>query len=71
MIATMFSQFVFFWWYTYLKELLMESKTEKKLDTHDHIMVTLISGIICVVASNPIWFVNTRIALSKTDDGIM
>ena len=44
---------------------------EVKLSTVELFMATSMAGILATILTNPLWFINTRVSLSKGDKGVV
>jgi len=44
---------------------------EVKLSTVELFMATSLAGILSTILTNPLWFINTRVSLSKGDKGVL
>lgn len=60
------SQGVFFYWYELTKGWFM-ARLERKLTSLDNLLVGALAGAVTAVATNPIWVVNTRVSVQKSD----
>lgn len=59
------SNLVYFFWYNWLKELALKIGNKKSLSVGANLAVGALAGCINVVATNPMWVVNTRLKLQK------
>ena len=65
LIGVVFSYGIYFWWYRFCKNLWKEVLKRKELSELDISIITFISGTINSVMTNPIWFINARMTISK------
>ena len=64
--GTMVSFAIYFFWYRYFKnKLAMMRGGDTRFSSIDLTAITAASGIISSVCSNPIWMINTRMAIAK------
>ena len=54
---------VYFWWYRFLKNIF--SPNSEKFTNSQIMVITAIAGCISSLATNPIWMLNTRVAIRK------
>jgi len=60
---------VYFWWYRIFKSIFSHFlKTDRFTSTHIMLM-TAAAGVISSLVSNPIWMLNTRLAIRKKEAG--
>ena len=59
------TQIIFFYIYTYLKYSRL--KSSNTLSTLDNLMIAGIAGSCATIIANPIWIVNMRLTLQKSD----
>ena len=79
--ATMASYAIYFWWHSLFQQVFRESKAqssgghidvaEVKLSTVELFMATSMAGVLATILTNPLWFINTRVSLSKGDKGLL
>lgn len=56
---------IYFFWYRLLKNTYYHVLKKSTLSDLDITIITALSGVINSMITNPIWFVNTRMALAK------
>lgn len=66
--GTVFSYGVYFWWYRYLKNLVSRMVKRDKFTSTEMVVITGIAGALSSVMANPIWVINTRMAIDKPDE---
>jgi hypothetical protein len=71
LVGTVLSYGIYFWWYRFLKNFFYNVLKRKELSDFDVSLITLISGVINSFLTNPIWFINTRMAISKDKKNII
>ena len=77
----MASYAIYFWWHSLFQQVFRESKAqssgghidvaEVKLSTVELFMATSMAGVLATILTNPLWFINTRVSLSKGDKGLL
>lgn len=63
-IGTVYSNFVYYYLYQFLNEMVVLVTRHKPLHLLDNILVAALSGSATAVASNPIWVLNTRMSVN-------
>jgi len=63
LVGTVFSYGIYFWWYRFLKNLFARRLKRDKFSNVEMTVITAIAGTISSIFSNPIWFINTRLAV--------
>jgi len=66
------SNLVYFYWYEFLKKLAIRlylKNESKTLSALENLAVGTLAGCINVIATNPVWVVNTRLKLEKSLPG--
>ena len=71
LIGTVVSFAIYFFWYRLFKNFYYHVLKRKALSDLDITLITLASGVINSVLTNPIWFINTRMALAKERKSIL
>ena len=66
----MFSYGIYFWWYRFFKNFYKLFLKRNELSDLDITVITTIAGTLNSVLTSPIWFVNTRMAISKDKKGL-
>jgi solute carrier family 25 (peroxisomal adenine nucleotide transporter), member 17 len=63
----MASYALYFWCHSLFHQLFRERHADShgKLSTVELFLATSIAGVLATIATNPLWFVNTRVALRK------
>ena len=56
---------IYFWWYRFWKNFFYRVFNKKELSDLDISVITLIAGCINACATNPIWFINTRMTIAQ------
>lgn len=64
MIGTVASSAIYFGLYRFWKNFFYEYLGRKELSELDITAITAISGVLNSILNNPIWFLNTRMAIS-------
>lgn len=65
LIGTIASSGIYFWWYRFWKNVFFNYLKRKSLSDLDISVITFLAGFINSVITNPIWFINTRMSISK------
>jgi len=71
LIGTVFSYGIYFWWYRLWKNFFYHVLKREELNDVDISVITLVAGVINSCVTNPIWFINTRMTISKDKKGII
>jgi adenine nucleotide transporter 17 len=71
LFGTVVSSGIYFFWYRLFKNLWSHLLQKKALGDFDVAVITLFSGVINSVLTNPIWFLNTRMSVTKDKKGII
>jgi adenine nucleotide transporter 17 len=71
LLGTVVSFGIYFFWYRLLKNLYYQVLRRKSLSDLDISVITLCSGVINSVLTNPIWFVNTRMTLATERKSVL
>lgn len=61
---------IYFWWYRFLKNYFSMLLKKTQLSSIEMTAVTTLAGSISSVMSNPIWMINTRMAIQKTKKSV-
>ena len=64
LIGTVISFAIYFFWYRFLKNVFKHFTGRNTFSNLDITLITFFSGVINSVLTNPIWFINTRMALA-------
>lgn len=70
LLGTVCSFGIYFFWYRLFKNLFYSLFRRKTLSDLDITLITTLSGVINSVLTNPIWFLNTRMATAKDKKGL-
>lgn len=71
LIGTVVSFAIYFFWYRLLKNYFYHTLKRTTLGDLDITVITLLSGVINSILSNPIWFLNTRMTVAKEKKGLL
>ena len=71
LFASVISYALYFWWYRFFKNLYYGWLGRDILSQGDIFMVSMLAGIISTLFTNPIWFINTRLIISKDHKGLL
>jgi adenine nucleotide transporter 17 len=69
-VAIAYSNLVYFYWYEFLKKMAIRvylTNGKKSLSDLENLCIASIAGCVNVMLTNPVWVVNTRIKLQKTN----
>ncbi len=64
LIGTVVSFGIYFFWYRFFKNIFKHLRGKDSFSDLDITIITFLSGVINSICTNPIWFVNTRMALA-------
>lgn len=70
LFGTVLSYGIYFWWYRFFKNIFYQNFKKSRLNDIDITIITLASGCINTFLTNPIWFINTRMSVSKDNKSI-
>jgi hypothetical protein len=70
LIGTVLSYGIYFWWYRLFKNLFQQMLDRKEFSDLDITIITFVSGMINSILTSPIWFINTRMAISTEKKSI-
>ena len=70
LIGNIFSYGIYFWWYRFLKNYFALMLKKNQLSSIEMTAVTTLAGSISSVFSNPIWMLNTRMAIQKSKKSV-
>lgn len=65
LVGTCVSFAIYFFWYRFWKNFFYGFLKKTTLNSFDITLITAISGVLNAACTNPIWFINTRMATSK------
>ena len=65
------SSAVYFYWYNQLKTLTLQYQNKRALSALSNIYVASVAGILNVFVTMPIWVINTRMTLNKSNRTII
>ena len=71
LIGTVVSFGIYFFWYRFFKNLWYHFFKRELLSDLDITAITVLSGVINSLCTNPIWFINTRMSLAKEKKSIL
>ena len=71
LIGTVASFGIYFFWYRFFKNLFKHITGRDTFGDLDILIITVLSGVINSVLTNPIWFINTRMSTSKDKKSIL
>lgn len=71
LIGTVVSYGIYFFWYRFLKNIFYHSLKRTELTDIDITVITMAAGCLNSFVTNPIWFVNTRMSISKEKKSIV
>jgi len=71
LLGVVVSSGIYFWWYRFFKNIFKHVLKRSELSDLDISIITLLSGSINSLMTNPIWFINTRMTLSKEKRGLL
>jgi adenine nucleotide transporter 17 len=71
LIGSVFSYGIYFWWYRFLKNFFSLLLKKAQLSSVEITAVTSLAGSISSIFSNPIWMLNTRLAVQKDKKGVI
>jgi hypothetical protein len=65
LIGNIFSYGIYFFWFRYLKTKVAGILKRDNFSSIEMTAITALSGSISSIFSNPIWMINTRLAIQK------
>lgn len=65
LIGVVLSFGVYFWWYRFFKNFYYTVLGRSSLSDFDISVITMLSGVINALLTNPIWLVNARMSVSS------
>lgn len=68
LLGTVVSYGVYFWWYRFLKNKFAQFLGRSSFSNREMTLITAIAGSMSSVFSNPIWMLNTRLAIQKKEE---
>jgi hypothetical protein len=68
LVGTVVSYGVYFWWYRYLKNRIAIIVGRQNFSNGEITIITGLAGVMSSIFSNPIWMMNTRLAIVKKED---
>ena len=71
LIGVVFSFGIYFWWYRFFKNFFKHVMKREELSELDISIITFFSGTINSLLTSPIWFLNTRMTISKDNKGLV
>lgn len=71
LLGTVISFATYFFWYRFLKNLFKYITGRNSFSNLDITIITFFSGVINSLLTNPIWFLNTRMALAKDGKSLL
>ena len=71
LIGTVASFGIYFFWYRFFKNLFKHVTGRENFGDLDILVITVLSGVINSILTNPIWFINTRMSVSKEKKSIV
>lgn len=71
LIGTVVSFGIYFFWYRFFKNFFKQITGRDTFGDLDILVITVLSGVINSIVTNPIWFINTRMSTSKDKKSIL
>jgi len=71
LIGTVVSFGTYFFWYRLFKNLCKHLTGSEVFNDLQILVITVLSGVINSICTNPIWFINTRMSIAKDKKGII
>lgn len=69
LVGTAYTNAIYYYFYEFFNEKITSLTKHKPLHIFDNILVAALSGVLCALASNPIWVINTR-ASTKSNESL-
>ena len=67
LMGTVASYGIYFWWYRFLKNQFSRLLNRATFNSKEIMVITALAGSMSSIFSNPIWMLNTRLAIQKND----
>lgn len=71
LIGTVVSFGIYFFWYRFFKNLCKHITGRGTFNDLEIMIITVLSGVINSICTNPIWFINTRMSIAKDQKSII
>ena len=71
LFCTVVAYGLYFWWYRFFKRVWYDIFERETLSQMDIFATTTLASVIATFITHPMWFVNTRMTLSKGKRGVV